>query len=140
RESLHSARPYLVLQADEPYCDRRRGRRQRRPVHQSFLPAQLLCSHPGRHDLDPRRPTDPPRRGADLSLPHRRRRPHQVPLSSWLSGTPVTGRGRPAVFYLHGFASSAQSTKGTYLTESLAEHGIAIVCPDSHEPDLTTVN
>lgn len=43
------------------------------------------------------------------------------------------------VFYLHGFASSAQSTKGSYLAQRLAEHGVALRCPDFNEPDFATL-
>ena len=43
------------------------------------------------------------------------------------------------VFYLHGFASSPQSTKVGYFTERLLEHGIAVRCPDFNQPDFTTM-
>jgi len=42
-------------------------------------------------------------------------------------------------FYLHGFASSARSTKASYLSERLRPHGIALRCPDFNEPDFTTL-
>jgi hypothetical protein len=47
--------------------------------------------------------------------------------------------GLPAaavIAYLHGFASSAQSTKATYFKERLQEHGRSLVCPDFNEPDF----
>ena len=47
--------------------------------------------------------------------------------------------GLPAaavIFYLHGFASSAQSTKARYFQERLSERGRTIVCPDFNAPDF----
>ena len=43
------------------------------------------------------------------------------------------------VYYLHGFASSAKSTKAGYFAERLSEHGVALVCPDFNEPDFQTM-
>ena len=43
------------------------------------------------------------------------------------------------VFYLHGFASSPQSTKVGYFTERLLENGIGVRCPDFNQPDFTTM-
>jgi pimeloyl-ACP methyl ester carboxylesterase len=43
------------------------------------------------------------------------------------------------IFYLHGFASSAQSTKGLFLTERLREHGVALRSPDFNEPDFASL-
>jgi uncharacterized protein len=40
------------------------------------------------------------------------------------------------VFYLHGFASSARSTKAGYFAELLREHGVALRCPDFNEPEF----
>jgi pimeloyl-ACP methyl ester carboxylesterase len=45
---------------------------------------------------------------------------------------------RPIV-YLHGFASSAQSTKASYLGERLRPHGIALQCPDFNQPNFATL-
>ena len=59
-----------------------------------------------------------------------------MPLPSGLPETPV----KPArVVYLHGFASSSQSTKGGYLADRLGEYGIALECPDFNEPDFATL-
>ena len=44
-----------------------------------------------------------------------------------------------AAFYLHGFASSAKSTKGSYLSEQFAPYGVTLRCPDFNEPDFTTL-
>jgi pimeloyl-ACP methyl ester carboxylesterase len=44
-----------------------------------------------------------------------------------------------AVYYLHGFASSAKSTKATYLAERFREHGLALRCPDFNQPDFATL-
>jgi len=43
------------------------------------------------------------------------------------------------VFYLHGFASSAKSTKAGYFAERLREHDIGLDCPDFNEPDFATL-
>jgi uncharacterized protein len=47
---------------------------------------------------------------------------------------------RPShLYYLHGFASSAKSTKARYFAERLREYGIVIECPDFNEPDFATL-
>jgi len=56
-----------------------------------------------------------------------------MPLLAGLPASAVT------VFYLHGFASSAKSTKAGYFAEHLREHGIALRCPDFNEPDFATM-
>lgn len=43
------------------------------------------------------------------------------------------------VFYLHGFASSARSTKAGYVADRLRERGVALQCPDFNEPDFATL-
>lgn len=58
-----------------------------------------------------------------------------MPVPSRVPVGPVT---RP-VFYLHGFASSAKSTKAGYLAERLGRHGIDLRCPDFNEPDFATM-
>lgn len=50
---------------------------------------------------------------------------------------PQVSAGR--VFYLHGFASSAKSTKAGYFAERLRPHGIELRCPDFNEPDFATL-
>jgi pimeloyl-ACP methyl ester carboxylesterase len=50
--------------------------------------------------------------------------------------------GLPAaavIVYLHGFASSAQSTKAQYFRDRLANRGPALVCPDFNEPEFRTL-
>jgi uncharacterized protein len=42
-------------------------------------------------------------------------------------------------FYLHGFASSAKSTKAAYFAERLRDHGVSLRCPDFNEPDFATL-
>jgi pimeloyl-ACP methyl ester carboxylesterase len=44
-----------------------------------------------------------------------------------------------AMFYLHGFASSAKSTKAAYLRERFLQHGLTLHCPDFNQPDFTTL-
>ena len=43
------------------------------------------------------------------------------------------------VYYLHGFASGAKSTKGGYFGDRLFEHGIALRCTDFNAPDFATL-
>jgi pimeloyl-ACP methyl ester carboxylesterase len=43
------------------------------------------------------------------------------------------------VLYLHGFASSARSSKGSFLAAKLAEHGVTLEAPDLNEPDFSTL-
>ena len=43
------------------------------------------------------------------------------------------------VFYLHGFASSARSSKAAFLAERLAPFGIALRTPDFNEPAFETI-
>jgi uncharacterized protein len=43
------------------------------------------------------------------------------------------------VFYLHGFASSARSTKASYFAERLRAHGVPFHCPDFNAPDFTSL-
>jgi uncharacterized protein len=43
------------------------------------------------------------------------------------------------VFYLHGFASSAGSTKAGYFADRLREHGVGLTCPDFNHPDFATM-
>ena len=43
------------------------------------------------------------------------------------------------VLYLHGFASSAASTKATYLAARFAERGITVRTPDFNQPDFSTL-
>jgi uncharacterized protein len=43
------------------------------------------------------------------------------------------------VFYLHGFASSAQSTKATWFAARFAAQGVPFHCPDFNEPDFATL-
>jgi uncharacterized protein len=44
-----------------------------------------------------------------------------------------------SVFYLHGFASSAKSTKAAYLGERLRRQGVTLHCPDFNQPDFATL-
>lgn len=43
------------------------------------------------------------------------------------------------VFYLHGFASSPDSSKAAFLAARLATHGIALHAPDLNAPDFGTL-
>ena len=44
-----------------------------------------------------------------------------------------------AIFYLHGFASSAKSSKASYLAGRFRERGVTLRCPDFNEPDFGTL-
>ena len=43
------------------------------------------------------------------------------------------------VVYLHGFASSPQSSKATFFAERFAEKGIPFFCPDFNRPAFSTL-
>jgi pimeloyl-ACP methyl ester carboxylesterase len=43
------------------------------------------------------------------------------------------------VLYLHGFASSPESSKATYFSDRLAARGIRMECPDLNQPDFSTL-
>ena len=43
------------------------------------------------------------------------------------------------VFYLHGFASSARSTKAGFFAAKLRERGLALHTPDFNDPDFSTL-
>ena len=43
------------------------------------------------------------------------------------------------VFYLHGFASSAQSSKAGFFRARFAVHGVTLQIPDFNEPDFSTL-
>jgi pimeloyl-ACP methyl ester carboxylesterase len=45
----------------------------------------------------------------------------------------------PSIFYLHGFASSAKSTKAAYLGERFQQYGLTLRCPDFNQPDFATL-
>ena len=44
------------------------------------------------------------------------------------------------VVYLHGFASSAQSSKAQFFAGKFAELGIPLVTPDLNAPDFGTLS
>ncbi len=48
-------------------------------------------------------------------------------------------KGRPSVLYLHGFASSPESSKATYLSQRFTERGIEVRTPDLNLPDFSTL-
>ena len=43
------------------------------------------------------------------------------------------------VLYLHGFASSAQSSKAAFFRSKLAAHGVEVLTPDFNLPDFSTL-
>src|SRR3954463_8016554 len=64
-----------------------------------------------------------------------------MPLPARLPELPVSApapRHTPAL-YLHGFASSPESTKARYFGERLAAHEVSLSTPDFNEPDFTTL-
>jgi pimeloyl-ACP methyl ester carboxylesterase len=44
-----------------------------------------------------------------------------------------------SILYLHGFASSPESTKAQYLAERLRPFGLTLRCPDFNKPDFETM-
>ena len=55
------------------------------------------------------------------------------------AGRGVSGCCERHVFYLHGFASSPQSSKATFFAERFAAQGIRMECPDLNQPDFSTL-
>lgn len=51
----------------------------------------------------------------------------------------LQGHALMRVFYLHGFASSAQSSKAAFFRERLAAAGVALTTPDFNLPDFSTL-
>jgi pimeloyl-ACP methyl ester carboxylesterase len=49
------------------------------------------------------------------------------------------GAGARTVFYLHGFASSAGSTKAAYFADRLRTYGVSLRCPDFNLPDFAAL-
>jgi uncharacterized protein len=43
------------------------------------------------------------------------------------------------LFYLHGFASSPQSSKAQFLSDRLSAAGMTLHCPDFNQPDFSTL-
>jgi pimeloyl-ACP methyl ester carboxylesterase len=65
-----------------------------------------------------------------------------VPLPARLSEAVVTtphDPGERTVLYLHGFASSARSTKAGYFAERLRDYPVTFESPDFNEPDFATM-
>lgn len=68
-----------------------------------------------------------------------------MPVPSGMPDAPVTASPEAAaperglIFYLHGFASSAKSTKAGYFADRLRERGVTLHCPDFNEPDFQTL-
>lgn len=59
-----------------------------------------------------------------------------MPLPPRMPDAPLTTN---AVVYLHGFASSARSTKAGFLRERFAERGVTLGCPDFNQPDFSSL-
>jgi uncharacterized protein len=57
-----------------------------------------------------------------------------VPVQSGLQGHDLM-----QVLYLHGFASSPQSSKATFFARKFAARGITIIVPDLNQPDFLTL-
>ena len=65
-----------------------------------------------------------------------------MPLRAGVSGdalTPDVAIALMHVFYLHGFASSARSSKARFFGERLASLGLPLHLPDFNEPDFSTL-
>ena len=57
------------------------------------------------------------------------------------SRQPAVGshKGRVQIFYLHGFASSPQSSKAQFLSARLSDMGRQLHCPDFNQPEFSTL-
>lgn len=64
-----------------------------------------------------------------------------MPLSSGMQEFAVSEPAprRTPVLYLHGFASSPDSTKARFFRERLGFRGVTLATPDFNEPDFTTL-
>jgi pimeloyl-ACP methyl ester carboxylesterase len=51
----------------------------------------------------------------------------------------LQGHDLMQVLYLHGFASSPQSSKATFLLRKFAERGVRMLVPDLNQPDFSTL-
>lgn len=60
-----------------------------------------------------------------------------MPVQTGMPEAVVTRAAR--VIYLHGFASSARSTKAAFFGQQLAAAGVPFECPDFNEPDFRTM-
>lgn len=56
-----------------------------------------------------------------------------------LQSDALSRSSRVHIFYLHGFASSAASTKAGFFAARLREHQIELHAPDLNEPDFSTL-
>jgi pimeloyl-ACP methyl ester carboxylesterase len=52
---------------------------------------------------------------------------------------PLYSLARVAVVYLHGFASSPESSKAAFLAERFAARGETFLCPDLNQPEFSTL-
>ncbi len=62
-----------------------------------------------------------------------------MPVPAGVPQLPVTDRVATPVLYLHGFASSPESTKARFFGERLAQHGVPFSTPDFNLPDFATL-
>jgi hypothetical protein len=51
----------------------------------------------------------------------------------------MQGHAVSRILYLHGFASSAQSSKASFFATRLAQHGVRLETPDFNQPDFSTL-
>ena len=85
-----------VFKVNTPLVARCPCRRQRRPVHQPLVHAQLLQRRGRQDDLDPRRQAHRAGRRADLRLQHRGRQDHPMSLQARLQDLALSRRRRRA--------------------------------------------
>lgn len=62
-----------------------------------------------------------------------------MPVPTPVQDAAVTGPQARHVIYLHGFASSAQSSKAAYFAARLRECGVVLETPDFNAPDFSTL-
>src|SRR4029450_7393188 len=52
---------------------------------------------------------------------------------------PLYSQTHVVVVYLHGFASSPDSSKAAFFADRFAEHGVTFLCPDLNQPAFATL-
>ena len=128
------AGPHLVLQAQPALRARRGGRRQRRALHQPRVQPNCYAQVIGETIWI--RAARNIRKGEELTYDYydRGRRVDPVPLPAGLQGHALMH-----VLYLHGFASSAQSSKAAFFRARSRRTASRSSRPDFNLPDFSTL-
>jgi pimeloyl-ACP methyl ester carboxylesterase len=131
REAPYQNRPYLVFQADNRMVSTPTSAATSRDSSITRA-GPIVTSTSKTASSDPGGTHHQERRRADLSLQHGRRRTLKC-LCARLPDAVMN------IFYLHGFASSAESKKAAYFRERLQAHGLTLRCPDFNELDFASL-